>query len=51
MKKNGRATTKLTNPYLNKTEMIESLFGSVPATMTLEEAKEERLKEYLESLD
>ena len=34
---------KLTSPYQNKLNTVESLFGSVPATMTLEQAREERL--------
>jgi len=41
--RNGRVVAKLTNPYQERLDIAESLFGSVPATMTLEEAKEERL--------
>ncbi len=41
--RNGRVVAKLTNPYQERMDIAESLFGSVPATMTLEEAKEERL--------
>ncbi len=41
--RNGRTVAKLTSPYQNKLDTVDSLFGSVPATMTLEEAQEERL--------
>ena len=39
----GITIAKLTNPHQSKLDTVESLFGSVPDTMTLEEAKEERL--------
>lgn len=41
--KNGKVIAKLTSPYKNKLDTVEALFGSVPAEMTLEEAREERL--------
>lgn len=41
--KNGKTVAKLTAPYQNKLDTVNSLFGSIPDTMTLEEAKEERL--------
>ncbi len=41
--RNGRTVAKLTSPYKNKLETVDSLFGSIPATITLEEAREERL--------
>lgn len=41
--RNGKTIAKLTNPYQDRLDIAESLFGSVPATMTLEEAKEERM--------
>ena len=41
--RNGKVVAKLTNPYQDRLDVAESLFGSVPATMTLEEAREERL--------
>lgn len=41
--RNGRTVAKLTSPYQNKLDTVNALFGSVPATMTLEEAQEERL--------
>lgn len=43
--RNGRTVAKLTSPYQNKLDTVDALFGSVPATMTLEEAREERLAE------
>ena len=41
--RNGKTIAKLTSPSQNKLNTVESLFGSVPATMTLEQAREERL--------
>jgi len=41
--RNGRTVAKLTSPYKNKLDTVNKLFGSVPDTMTLEEAKDERL--------
>ena len=41
--RNGKIVSKLSNPFRDRVEMAKSLFGSVPATMTLEEAREERL--------
>ena len=41
--RNGKTVAKLTAPYQDKLETVNALFGSVPDTMTLEEAKEERL--------
>lgn len=41
--RNGKVIAKLTNPYQDRLDIAESLFGSVPNTMTLEEAHEERL--------
>lgn len=43
--RNGRTVAKLTSPYQNKLDTVDALFGSVPATMTLEEAQKERLSE------
>ncbi len=42
--RNGRTIAKLTSPYQNKLDTVEALFGSVPATITLEEAQEKRLE-------
>ncbi|MCD8108841.1 MAG: type II toxin-antitoxin system prevent-host-death family antitoxin [Clostridiales bacterium] len=41
--RNGKTIAKLTSPYQNKLDILDELAGSVPATMTLEEAREERL--------
>ena len=41
--RNGKTIAKLTAPYQNKLDTVNSLFGSLPDTMTLEAAKEERL--------
>ncbi len=41
--RNGKTIAKLTSPFTNKLDTVEELFGSVPAAMTLEEAREERL--------
>lgn len=42
--KNGKTLTVLTNPYMNKRKIVESLFGAAPGNVTLEDAKEERSK-------
>lgn len=39
----GKVVAKLTNPYQDRVDIAKSLFGSVPDSLTLEEAKEERL--------
>ena len=41
----GKIVAKLTNPFQNRVEIAESLFGILPQTMTLEEAREARLNE------
>lgn len=41
----GKVVAKLTNPFQNRVETAESLFGILPQTMTLEEVQAERLKE------
>ena len=41
--KNGKVIAKLTNPFQDRVDMAKSLFGILPADMTLEEAREERL--------
>ena len=41
--RNGKVVAKLTNPYQDRVETAKSLFGILPADITLEEAKEERL--------
>lgn len=42
--KNGKVIAKLSNPYQDRVDIAKSLFGILPADMTLEEAKEERLE-------
>lgn len=41
--KNGKVIAKLTNPYQDRTETAKSLFGILPESADLDEAKEERL--------
>ena len=41
--RNGKVVAKLTNPYQDRVETAKSLFGILPADITLEEAREERL--------
>ena len=42
--KNGKVVAKLTNPNADRIEIAKSLFGSIPADYTLEEARDERLR-------
>lgn len=44
--KNGRVVAKLTNPYQEKLSITRSLFGILPSSVDLEQAREERLKAY-----
>ncbi len=41
----GRVVAKLTNPFQDRREIAESLFGILPRTTSYEEAREERLEE------
>ena len=41
--RNGKTIAKLVSPYQDRVDIVDSLFGSVPDAMTLEEAREERL--------
>ena len=41
--RNGKVVSKLTNPFQDKLSTVDALFGSVPDTVTLDEAREERL--------
>lgn len=41
--KNGTIVAKLVSPYQDKLSLVDDLFGSVPDTLTLEDAREERL--------
>ena len=42
---NGKVFAKLSNPYQDRVDMAKSLFGILPADITLEQAREERLRE------
>lgn len=44
--KNGKSIAKLSPFKEDKVKMVESLFGIIPNDMTLEQAREERLKKY-----
>lgn len=41
----GKVVAKLTNPFQDRMNIAQSLFGILPQTTTYEEAKEERLQE------
>lgn len=41
--RNGKVVARLTSPFQDKLNTVDSLFGSIPATMTLEEARDKRL--------
>jgi antitoxin (DNA-binding transcriptional repressor) of toxin-antitoxin stability system len=41
----GKVVAKLTNPFQDRVEIAESLFGALPQTTTAEEALEERVTE------
>ena len=41
--RNGKVVSRLTHPFQDKLSTVDALFGSVPDTVTLEEAREERL--------
>lgn len=40
--KNGKVVTKLSHPHQARVKLAKSLFGILPADVTLEEAKAER---------
>ena len=42
--RNGKVVARLTSPYQDKLDVVDALFGSISATMTPEEAREERLE-------
>ena len=42
--KNGKIVAKLSNPNQSRVEIAKSLFGILPADVTLEESKQERLE-------
>ena len=41
--RNGKVISKLTNPFQARVDIVKSLFGVIPADITLEQAREERL--------
>ena len=43
--KNGKIVAKLSNPHQDRVDMAKSLFGILPADITLEEAKTERFNQ------
>ena len=43
--KNGKVVAKLSNPNIDRVKIAKSLIGSIPDTVSYEEATEERLKE------
>ncbi len=43
--KNGKVVAKLTNPNQDRVDIAKSLFGIIPADITVEDAKEERMNE------
>jgi len=43
---NGKIISKLSNPYKERLDIVNSLFGILPADITVEEAREERLRQY-----
>lgn len=49
--RNGKVVAKLTNPYKTKMDIVDSLVGILPADITSEEAREERLKKYYDESD
>ena len=40
----GKVVAKLTNPYQDRVDISQSLFGIIPSDISLEESIEERLK-------
>lgn len=40
---NGKVIAKISNPNADRRAIAESLFGIIPADITLEEARDERL--------
>ena len=43
--RNGKVVAKLSNPNQDRVDVAKSLFGVLPADMTLEESKDERLNQ------
>ena len=47
---NGEVVAKLTNPFQERVSITESLVGILPQTMTLEEAREERILKLMQDM-
>ena len=43
--RNGKVVAMLSNPFWDRVDMAKSLFGILPADVTLEEARAERLEQ------
>ena len=43
--RNGKVVAKLTNPFQDRVDAAKSLFGVLPADITLEDAQKERLEQ------
>ncbi len=43
--RNGKVVAKLSNPHQDRGDIAKSLFGILSSDITLEEAREERLRE------
>ncbi len=43
--KNGKVAAKLSNPFQNRVDAVESLLGVLPADISLEDVMEERLNQ------
>lgn len=43
--RNGKVVARLSNPYQDRVDIANSLFGILPADKTLEESEEERLSQ------
>ena len=43
-RKEEKIIAKISAPYKNKLDIVNELYGSIPDSVTLEEAKEERRK-------
>ena len=41
--RNGKVVARLTSPFQDRLNTVDLLFGSIPADITLEEARDERL--------
>lgn len=43
--KNGKTVAKLTSPYQDKLDIVDSLYGSIPADISLDDVRTERLEQ------